>query len=1244
MRRLTTKTYSLLLAFLLCASGFIKAQDVASITGVVTDPSGAAIPGVAITLENSLTGATYKTVSNEVGSYTFSQIKPGPGYKITFTRDGFKPFVVTGVYLNVDNTRVQNGHLTVGAASETVEVSAASETLTLNTTDATVGNNFQVQFIQDLPVENRDTPAALFTMQPGVTLDGAVTGARTDQTNVTVDGLEVNDNATGQFANIVANAPVDSVQEFRGVTAGPLSSAGQGGGGQFELVTRSGTNQFHGALVEYHRDTDLEANDWFNNNHATPTPRPPLIRNQFGGNIGGPIKHNKAFFFFDYNGRHDTLSDLVERTVPLDSYRNGNLAYCNNTSTDSCVTSTLNSTQVAALDPAGTGFDSALLTLMNSRYPHANDMSGSAGDLVNTAGFRFNYPTPYTENDYVQRVDYNLNDKMKIFGRGTFTRTSGIQSDIQFPGDPLSYPFYDQSYAWVVGHTWTINNAMLNKVYYGETYENYQFPVVYNPQGVNQYGFSGLSGPYGGGNNSQLRTYPIPIVRDDFAWEKGKHSMTIGGTFKWETPNEFAAENFNFPSVGITGNTNLLGLNDTLRPSDISSSSSATSIWDSLFTTALGTFADVASNFNYNNKGQVQAQGSGLDLVYRYYETEVYFGDTWKVTPELTLSYGLRYQNYTVPYETHGDESIANISFDDYWADRISQSKFGGEGTNSLPLISYSLGGKANNAPGYYTPQNRDLAPRLAFAYNPKWDRRTVFSGGGGIIYDHTVINALQFQQLQTSYLFEASNVNLFGTSGAPATTLTTAPRFTSLTTPPSPPAAPDVSTPFYPFVYGGVPQGLNYGQFNIMIDQNLKTPYSVQFDFGVQHEFSKGFILKANYVGRLGRRLLAETDASQLIDFPDNTGGSTQTMAGAMAGMTTQLRANSSLGPLGAINALTPQSWFEDILPGMADLVNYYDGTSFTNSTQAIAYGFFPYPQRGDFADTIQAISNTGLLPTNVGMASQFGGNTVWTNKGFSNYDGLLLTLHKNVGYGLQFDLNYTWSHSIDNVSFVANSISLSVGYGYICDVVHPRNCRGNSDFDVTHYLNGNFIYELPFGRGKAFGAAVPFWANEVIGGWEISGLPKFHTGQDYNAFSNAYVAGFANNAPATLVGSIGSLKTQPQGGHGTSPNIFGSTASAAAALSALTGPTGFDIGSRNNLRGPAFYAFDLGLGKTFPVYKDRINLKFRVDAFNATNHPVFNTPSATDITEANGTPFGTITSTYSSPRVLQGALRLEF
>jgi hypothetical protein len=1221
----------------------MKAQDVASITGVVTDQTGAVVPGVSVTLENTLTNTVYKAVSNSVGSYTISNVPPGPSYKIGFSRDGFSPLTITDVYMNVNTTRTQNAILKVGTASQVVEVSAAAENVTLDTTDATIGNNFEVQFLQDLPVEDRSNPSALFYMQPGVTLDGAVTGARTDQTNVTLDGLDVNEESTGAFGTIVGNAPVDSVQEFRGVTAGELSSAGQGSGGQFELVTRSGTNKFHGALAEYHRDTDLEANDWFSNNNSPAIPRAPLIRNQFGGNIGGPIFRNKAFFFFDWNSRRDTLSNIEERTVPMGTnssgYRGGYVSYCNDTSTPTtCVQSILGPVDIQNLDPASIGFDSSILQLFQGRYPVANDLSGAAGDGVNTAGFRFNAPFPYVENDYVQRVDYTMNDAMKFFGRGTFTRTTGTYDAVQFPGDPPTFLYSDQSYAFVGGHTWTINKNMVNQVSMGETVQVVGFEKVYNPQGPNVYSFAGLTAPYYPGNNTQIRTFSIPILRDDFTWEKGRHSFAFGGTFKWETPKEFLAENFNFPAVGTTGNTYLKALTPDQRPPDIDTTDpNSTTIYDNAFSTALGPFAQNYSNFDYDNKGAALTQGSGATLTFRNYETEVYFGDTWKMTPDFTLSYGVRYQNYTVPYEMNGLESLGNLTFDQYWADRVTQSQSGTQGNSALPFFEYSYGGKVNNAPGYYKPANKNFAPRLAFAFSPRFDRKTVISGGAGIVYDHTVINALQFIQFQSGYLFEGNNVNLFGAPNDVATTLQTAPRFAGIGSPPPAPAAPTVTTPDIPFVQNGVPYGLANYAFNTLIDPNLKVPYSIQFNFGVQHEFQRGFLLKATYVGRLGRRLLAEADASQLIEFPDNTGGSTQTMSEAMAGMTLQLRANKGLGALNDILSLDPQPWFEDVLaPGFGV------ASGLGNNTQAVAYFGYPYPQRGDFADTIQAFAPSGILPPNVGMASQFSSNTIWVNKGFSDYHGFLLTLHKNAGNGLQFDLNYTLAHSIDNVSFPANSVAGGVGFGFICDIARPRTCRGNSDFDVTHYLNGNFIYELPFGRGRSFGAGVPFWANEVIGGWKISGLPTWHTGNAYTIYSNAFVAGFANNVPATLIGtSVAPLKASTTGGKGSALNAFSNHA---AALASFTGPTGFSVGGRNALRGPGYFNLDLGLGKTFPIWEDKVNLVFRADAFNSTNHPSFNTPSANDITQASGVTFGTITSTASNARVMQLALRLEF
>ena len=1249
---------------LLCTVG--RAQDLASITGTVTDSTGAVIPKVQVSLEKTTTDTQYKTVTNSAGSYTFANVAPGPGYTLTFSLAGFDPVVISGVYLNVNATRTQNAQLKVGSSTQSVEVSASAQTITLDTTDATVGNNFQVQFLQDLPVENRDNPSALFYQQPGVTLQGAVTGARVDQTNVTVDGLDVNDEATGTFGYIVGAAPVDSVQEFRGVVGDPTSQAGQGGGGEFQLVTKSGTDQFHGDVNWYHRDTDLEANDWFNNNAGVG--RPPLVRNQFGGQFGGPIRKNKAYFFFDYDGRRDARSTLVDRIVPLGTntsgYRGGEVAYLN----DAGGVTTLTPSQVAGLDPQGIGWDQAELQFFQSRYPQANDLTGTYGDLINTAGYRFNAPDPYTEDVFVERVDFTLNDSMKLWAKSSLSRVDSVWAPQQFPGDPAAtYPEYNRSYNWVVGHTWTLGDNKVNQAEFGETHEDFSFAVGYNPQGNNQFTYSGLNGPYAAGNNAQARTFPIPILRDDFTWQKGRHSLSFGGNIKWQLPDSFAAENYNFESVGVTGNTYFSALTPNLRPGDIGSSQYATTIYDSQFSAALGAIAQTATNYNYTNKGQVVPTGSGLSLHYRSYETELYFGDSWRVTPGLTITYGLRYQNYSVPYETRGTEAVAQLNsngntsefdFNQYWSDRAKQSATGIAANSAVPFLQYVYGGQANHGPGYYHGQNDLLAPRVAFAFNPLSDQNTVVSGGIGIVYDHTVVNALQFLQLQSSGLFETTPEANYGVPGNPTASLSSSdpsagglPRFTALTSPPAPPAAPAVTAPYTPYVAGGAPYGLEYGETNILINPQLKTPYNIQYNFGLQHEFPQGYILKLNYMGRLGRRLLAEADASQLIDFPDNTGGSNQTMAQAFAALTTQLRTLTQYSQYGQAAQLAAQPWFEDMMPGLAAYFNaYYGGSYFANNTQAVDYLTYPYPSRGDFADTIQKLVAYGLAP-NVGMASQYAINSVWTNKGFSDYNGLLVTLHKNAGYGLQFDLNYTWSHSIDNVSAPANFVASAEGFGFICDVARPRECRGNSDFDVTNMVSGNFIYELPVGRGRALAASAPYWLNEAIGGWELSGLPSWQTGYAYTLYSNAFVAGFATDAPATLIGPPAFLHTRVQHqGHGQAPNIF---ANGQAALGALTGPTGFNIGSRNAFRGPGYFNMDLGLGKTFPIQEGKESLKFRCDAFNAFNHPNFSTPGifgGGDITESSGVAFGTITSTVIPPgsdqaaRVLQGSLRLEF
>jgi hypothetical protein len=1252
------------LIFTLFSASLLRGQDTsASLTGTVTDASGAVVPSANVELVNPATGQSYKAITTAGGSYTIGNITPGPGYTETVTHAGFQKTVLKGLYLNVATTRTQNVALTVGAVSETVSVSASNQDVTLDTTDATVGNNFQVQYLNDLPISYRDSPSALFTQQPGMTQDGSATGSRTDQDRVTLDGLDVNDMATGgyngtthSFGTIIANAPVDSVQEMRGTTAGMLVSNGAGGGGQFDMVTRTGSNHFHGDINEYHRDTDLEANEWFNNFEGVP--RSPLIRNQFGGNLGGPLWKDRAFFFFDYNGRQDTIAQQTERTVPTDTFlKNQTITYY--TDIASGATNSINNTKIASYDPQGIGLSQSMFQVMGSRYPSPNDFSGDQGDLLNTAGYRFNSPYPYKENNYVGRVDLTLTPSQHFFGRVTYNRINSVNAAPEFLKDPTTFPYIDHSHAWVAGWNSSFGSNKTNSLIWGETVANLGFPATYNPQGADQYNWDGdptggdfLSPIYASVAGAQSRIFPIPIVRDDFQWEKGRHSLTFGGDFKYPGPHFSVYNDYNSPNLGLGGG--ITGLTDgdpggwQFRPGDLDRNQTSLTVYDSAFVFGLGRFAGEGATFNYTASGSTVAQGTGLQTKFRYYESEVYLGDSWKITPKLTITYGLRYQNYTVPYEIHGLESVQSQSFWDYMDARIAQSSQGVSGPASVPYITYALGGKANHGPAYFSPSNLNFAPRLAFAWTPSKDGKLVVNGGGGVVYDETVINAILQEQASYSYLFQSASTADYGLSGNAAHSaayysLLQNPRFTALSSPPAAPTPPTITKPYTPFVGPEDPEcagatgpcGLaNGGAFNISVDRKLPSPYNLMYNLGLQQELKGGFIFKLGYVGRLGRRLLAQADAEQLVDFPDKASG--QTLSQAIANLTTWLRSNPNANPTSA----PAQPWFENVLAPIGKQAG-------TTNTGYVASTCSPYPARGDVADATQCMSYYGLLPDNVGMAAQFSENTFFTDMGFSSYNGMLTTLHKNASHGLQFDLNYTWSHSVDNVSLVANSFAYG-GYGFICDVVRPRLCRGNSDFDVANYLNGNFLYQLPFGRNRDFAANIPRWADEAIGGWELSGLPIWHTGTPFMANSVAFLMSYSNEDPAILVGNLGPLKTHVNVQNG---EVY-AFKDPAEAFAQYRGPVGFEMGSRNNLRGPGFVDLDLGLGKTFALYAENVNLKFRVDAYNAFNHPNFEAPVFQNNMSLVAPPneFGVIPGTVTpngsdlSARVLQGSLRFEF
>src|SRR5688572_20028113 len=582
----------LLLSVLILTAVIASAQTLSGVTGVITDPTGAVVPGVEVTLLDTKTSRELKTTTNDQGVYAFNNVPQGGGYKLTFTATGFQTSVLNDVALGIGRTETFNATLQTGQVSETVEVTSTAGEATLNTTDPSIGNVISERQIRELPIQLRDNPAALIGLQPGVIGDnvgtgnvnrvGSVTGARADQSNITVDGIDSNDVTTGQAFVTVGNLPIDSVQEFRATTANPGPNQGRSSGGQIELGTRPGTNEFHGSLREYYRGENFAANTFFNNRNGVP--RPALQRHQFGGSLGGPLPfpnfgeggpifnsgRDKLFFFFDYEGRRDNSELSASRTVPLQHFREGSIGYIRATSTATgaaCPTSArldtrpdciafLSPADIAARDPQGVGFSTGLLPFINERYPLANDLTGGNG--INTGLFRFNAPVTFENNTYTARIDGNINENQRMFGRLTLTRNTQTNALQQFPGDEDGQRLDDKSYQFVVGHTWVITPSVTNQATAGISRQKWVFPVPDAPTFPANVTFAVISNPFAD-ITFQDRDVSVPTFRDDVTWTKGNHVFQFGGSYKPIRQNTTLVNDFDFPGIGPGGG--LTGLN-----------------------------------------------------------------------------------------------------------------------------------------------------------------------------------------------------------------------------------------------------------------------------------------------------------------------------------------------------------------------------------------------------------------------------------------------------------------------------------------------------------------------------------------------------------------------------------------------------------------------------------------------------------------------------------------------------------
>jgi hypothetical protein len=1212
-------------------------QSLSSLSGSVVDPSGAAVPGAEITITNVDNNVKRDTISDATGKYSFPGVPPGT-YRLTAKKAGFAEISVQQVRLLVNTPATVNlAFETVGSVAQTIEVSAAG--VTLNTVDATVGNSFGTKPITQLPFEGRRADRIL-SIQPGISYigdsdtvnggsntatdrGGVVNGGRSDQSNITLDGVDINNQQTREPFNGALRVTLDSVQEFRVTTSNANADSSRGSGAQITLITRSGTNELHGAGYWFVRNRAFNSNTFFNNlttdasGRGLPTPK--LNRNIFGARLGGPVIKNKLFYFANFEGQEDRLEQSVVRTVPRENLRNGQIDYLSVGGQRISVPATELLTRL----PDARSLNQAALNVLRA-YPLPNDFT--TGDGINTAGFRFNSPLSRRYKTYVAKIDYVANDKNRFFVRGQLQNDNEAFAP-QFPGLPPNAVDLNNSKGLAIGWDSTISNSFLSSTRLGFTRQGVETSGVATTPFVTFRGIDAINGT----TRSFRRFSPTYNMTQDFTWMRGKHTIQFGGSIR-----VYVNDRSNFANSFFTGVANsswMVASGQVLSApwADASlgdnriNAGSRTSFNDSAMA-VLGLVSQVTSRYNYlpNPDGSVTAQAPGTPVLRKFQgeEAEVYISDSWKATRQLTITAGLRFMYWPAVYEKNGVQTSPNIPLSEWFDTRVANAGRGLNGLTGLPPISYQLANRGGR-PLYDNLTN--WSPRLGLAYAPDakdglskflfgGPGKSVVRAGFGIYYD--VFGSGLIRDFDASALGLSTSLN--NQNGVQ--TIASAPRFTGFTEIPAALVSPPPPAQF------PVQQPNNFAITN-SLDDRLRAPYMLRYNLSVSREVGNGWNFTLGYVASQGKRTLTSEDLATPLNIVDPRSNTDYfTAASALANLT---RRNT---PTAQVN---PIAYWENLFPNLA-------GNGLT-ATQA-AYNLM----RSNFPDStffLELLDTTGRASSVLGRyayySPQFSYLRALRSVGFSTYNSAQLSVQKRFSNGDSIGFNWTWSHSIDLGS--ASEDNATATRGIIINPYNRSQMRASSDFDQRHNFNLNYVYGLPFGKGKKFMSSANGFMNTVFGGWQwggiyrqTSGLPT-SVGHGRTWPTNYNITGWATPVNKVADGTNKNAPAPPGGRSG--PNIFVDPVAGLAAFG-FTNPG--EIGARNPLRGDGLFNIDMNLNKNFNITEGH-TIQLRWEVFNITNSVRFD-PLNINLTLANPSAFGRYAGTLGGPRVMQFGLRYDF
>jgi hypothetical protein len=1222
---------NLLLTF--AAAALSLSAQTSSLQGVITDAQGAAVPDAIVAAKNISTSAERRTLTSSLGEYSLLQLAPG-NYTLTIEKPGFRTHRGE-IVLQVNTPATVSVQLELGQVTGVVNVSA--EVSTVNTENATVGNPFTETQVKEIPLQTRNV-VALLGVQAGVAPTGLVVGARPDQNNVLLDGVDVNDNFGADGFNSVIPIPLDSVQEFRTTIAGLGADMGHSAGGQVSVVTKGGSNQFHGSLYEYNRNTLTSANNWFSNRSGVP--RAALVRNQYGASLGGPILKNKLFFFYNFEARKDRSATQQSRTVPSDTFKQGIVQVLLKDGR----TVSLTPQDITNIDPLHLGASTYVASIMK-QYPSGNNPLAAADKGLNFNVLTFNAPNALDNHAQVGRLDYNIDPagKHTLMVRGTLngashdgTGTTTISNLAQLPGQAAASRILDNSRGLAFRYTAVLTSHLVNVATYG--YTRLGTATTGNQTVVPKLFFDTLEPTA----RASTRVAPTTNVSDDLTWTKGRHTMEYGINLRYMENDRLAFNNV--PNYSFSRNT-LLGLGGDITADVLAylqptygnsiALASGTNVTNA-FGTLLGLLNQYGATYHYGIDGKIIPFNTPITTAFATSEYEGYAQDAFKWKRNFTITYGLRYSLYKVPYEVNGVEVMPTVPLSVGFAERVGGQALGIPGswlTNAM--ATYDVAGPLHGKPGYYPLDKKDFAPRVSIAWSPAsgtlaetiLGQGSVIRASAGIIYDH----------------YGAAMMSSFASSGSPGLASTVAqPVNTNFTTGfrytggglPVLPTVQGGSFPYTPPVIQG-----GFTSFSAVAN-DLKAPYEHVMNVSYSRPLPKRLSIEVGYAGRLAHRGIVQQDFGQpLTLFKDTKSGQTWNQASTVfaqlynGGLTpAQVKANPSLVP--------NQPFFENVFPGAKNL--YITGSASAN---------YYYDLVNNYADSdLDTLNDMDRIrQPNGGCISIYGCNTfyplqdsgvlAYVNAGKSAYHAGTLVIRRAVANGWGFDFNYTLSHSIDN-----GSASETAGGAALQDAFNPNAYRGPSDFDMRHNITADAVLELPFGKGKTLLGHAPGWLNQIVGGWQVSTLFSYHTGVPLNVSD----AGVYNvNYLYSTLGILRPGATLPTYGftfdQNGAPSIFGNT----SVVNSFVGGNPGAVGSRGILRGPRFFNNDMAVSKWFNLPKEGHKIQLRAEAFNAFNNVQWNNPASGNLSLAAPTVFGEITSagTSSLPaRVMQFALRYQF